>query len=763
MKRKWKGLLAVFLAVMLMATCSVAGAVDGEVIGNPDEIEELPLAKTADLRLDEDYRATVTLTMPSYAELLETDVVFVLDKSTSADVRNAALDMLKALRSQVQETNAIVKVGVVVYNRQANASENLMDIQKEYDEIEEWMGQEPSSGTNAHAGMLAGKALLDSGAAAPHRKYLIFVSDGITYLFDNNGTASTIVVAQYADNPDFPPKYCLTAEAWDVKYKGKKGNQTTIKEIMRIDDNNTAVAEFLEMIGEKVKSDNGKYDVGAPLNLGSKEEANDIGDRKEYILKANTNLSTEDFSRMRGDDANDHAIATEKSLYLTNEVYKQAVAAGYNCYAYNTYNKTYYQYGDEFMNYLSGGKKVDFSSIQNDLCHLYGAGTVVTDVMGVGTNDDKTTNYDFNFLPETVMLQCGKVDADGKMIEGQYATYKVAYRIKNGDGSTTYFFAPDGSVNNDGVYDFELTYYPEGSGERTEYYTLTFRRKINLGEQLKVIYQVELDGEHREEDPGLYKGLKTNNEASILPKDSEGNQSENPQDFPNPETSYENIGVVKKWAGDNDSAVRPSGLTIALVNKEDGKTKGEIELNQDNDWTGKFLNIREGDYPDERFSMANYNGKTEYDSNKRIYTITNTYDAPAPVYDYTTVTITKIWDDNGYGGRPGSIKVKLGVENDPNYEGYTVKLSKDNPNVRIDGNTWTWSATIIDRNYYAEELYVDGYASKVEEVQPNQFVITNTYMPATGDDTPVTRYLLMLGGAALLIAAACVLRARKKA
>ena len=258
MKRKWKGLLAVFLAVMLMASCSVAGAVDGEVIGNPDEIEELPLDKTADPRLDEDYRATVTLTMPSYAEPLETDVVFVLDKSTSADVRDAALDMLDALRSQVQETNAIVKVGVVVYNRQANASENLMDIQKEYDEIKEWMRQKPSGGTNAHAGMLAGKALLDSGAAAPHRKYLIFVSDGITYLFDNNGTASTIVVAQYADNPDFPPKYCLTAEAWDVKYKGKNGNQTTIKEIMRIDDNNTAVAEFLEMIGEKVKSDNGK-------------------------------------------------------------------------------------------------------------------------------------------------------------------------------------------------------------------------------------------------------------------------------------------------------------------------------------------------------------------------------------------------------------------------------------------------------------------------------------------------------------------------
>ena len=315
-------------------------------------------------------------------------------------------------------------------------------------------------------------------------------------------------------------------------------------------------------------------------------------------------------------------------------------------------------------------------------------------------------------------------------------------------------------------YAFILTYYPNGNEngneKEKEHFELTFGRDIKLGEQVQLTYEVELAEACRKTEPGLFDDLLTNKVAYIDPVDSEGNPGTT-EYFPEPVTSYENIGVVKKWAGDNDSAVRPSALFIDLVNKEDGQTKGEIELNQDNDWTGKFLNIREGDYPDERFSLANYSGKTEFDSNKRIYTITNTYDAPAPVYDYTTVTITKIWDDNGYGGRPGSIKVKLGVENDPNYECYTVKLSKDNPNVRIDGNTWTWSATIIDRNYYAEELYVDGYASKVEEVQPNQFVITNTYMPATGDDTPVTRYLLMLGGAALLIAAACVLRARKKA
>ena len=164
MKRKWKGLLAVFLAVMLMATCSVAGAVDGEVIGNPDEIEELPLAKTADLRLDEDYRATVTLTMPSYAEPLETDVVFVLDKSTSTNVQNTALTMLEALKNQVENTGAKVNVGVVIFNKVAKAS-GFFDLETEFNQIEAEIKKKITSGTNAHAGLLAGEKLLEAGGA----------------------------------------------------------------------------------------------------------------------------------------------------------------------------------------------------------------------------------------------------------------------------------------------------------------------------------------------------------------------------------------------------------------------------------------------------------------------------------------------------------------------------------------------------------------------------------------------------------------------
>lgn len=754
MKRKWKGLLAVFLAVMLMATCSVAGAVDGS---NPDAIEETPeeetnepsINKAADLRLDEDYRATVTMTMPSDAVPLETDVVFVLDKSTSADVEKQIEVLLENLVQQVRNTNAIVNVGVVIFNAEANVECELTPLNDNtIQTIKNAVAADYKSGTNSHAGLLAGEKLLEAGGATASRKYLIFVSDGITYIYGENDTS---IITEYKNDgsiglwcgPDcwslLHGKEAPTVEGWETWYSLLKGA-------------NSSQLEYALSMGVSYT------DIWKPVSDKLQEAKNEglTPEEKQEIIAEAYRMTRGSYIKYNNGESMNYPSTVDVALFKTASLFKE-LEGNYNVYAVLNKENKDHPWGATYMRWLAGVKQVDFSSIQNDLCYLYGAGTVVTDVMGSGVYaDGKPYDFDFVANADLIKIKYSMLDENNELIVKEYSPEYM----ETIEGNTYFYF---GSEVKEYDYAFELVYYPNGNDQvKEEHFELTFGRDIKLGEQVQLTYEVELAEAYRKTEPGLFDDLLTNEIAYIDPVDSEGNPGTK-EEFPVPETSYENIGVVKKWAGDNDSAVRPSGLTIALVNKEDGEKKDEITLNKDNGWTGTFLNIRDGDYPDERFRLANYSGKTEFDSNKRIYTITNTYDAPAPVYDYTTVTITKIWDDNGYGGRPGSIKVKLGVENDPNYEGYTVKLSKDNPNVRIDGNTWTWSATIIDRNYYAEELYVDGYASKVEEVQPNQFVITNTYMPATGDDTPVTRYLLMLGGAALLIAAACVLRARKKA
>lgn len=45
---------------------------------------------------------------------------FVLDKSTSTQIENQTLDMLENLQTQISQTNAKVKVGIVNFNKEAN-------------------------------------------------------------------------------------------------------------------------------------------------------------------------------------------------------------------------------------------------------------------------------------------------------------------------------------------------------------------------------------------------------------------------------------------------------------------------------------------------------------------------------------------------------------------------------------------------------------------------------------------------------------------
>ena len=135
-------------------------------------------SKTA-TNLDKNYQSDVTLSLPAKEEPLTSDVVFVLDKSTSAD-----------LQEQIRLVGGKVKVGVVVFNKEAHAT-GLLDLETQYADIETAVKQKLESGTNTHAGLLAGKALLDEDIAVDaSRKYLIFVSDGITYMYGAEPTVT---------------------------------------------------------------------------------------------------------------------------------------------------------------------------------------------------------------------------------------------------------------------------------------------------------------------------------------------------------------------------------------------------------------------------------------------------------------------------------------------------------------------------------------------------------------------------------------------
>ena len=157
------------------------------------EVEEIPdwqISKSKKAtNLDENFESQVTLSLPSAEEKLENDIVFVLDKSTSVQLENEALEMLKELQAQAKKNGAKVKVGVVIFNKEAHKSD-FMDLETQYDTIAAAIRENISSGTNLSAGILAGKKMLDEDTqVAAGRKSLVLLSDGITYIFGEKPTA----------------------------------------------------------------------------------------------------------------------------------------------------------------------------------------------------------------------------------------------------------------------------------------------------------------------------------------------------------------------------------------------------------------------------------------------------------------------------------------------------------------------------------------------------------------------------------------------
>ena len=333
--------------------------------GGTDPIEwNVSRYKTATQLDTNTWTSNVTLSLPSAEEALASDVVFVLDKSTSAKKEAQALDMLTALKEQTAKTGAKVKVGVVIFNKEANVTQ-LTDLATGYNTIEDAIKQDFSSGTNTHAGLLAGKKMLDEDTeVAANRKYLIFVSDGITYMYNAEPTVTA---------------WSFNADGWKCRaepdnWSSKNGNN----------DPPADWSAWMTEIGKKVAAQGTAYEYpygGKPINC-----------------------TPEDYKTYKN-----YANSIDKALYLTYQVYQAAKTKGYNCYAVANESSTDYHWGPAFMRYLANGQTVDFGKIQNDILYAVSAGSTVEDQMGDA----------FDFVPGSLKLTVGgtelKSKADGNM------------------------------------------------------------------------------------------------------------------------------------------------------------------------------------------------------------------------------------------------------------------------------------------------------------------------------------------------------------
>ena len=327
--------------------------------GDPDlpDVDHSKSKTATNLEKQEDgtYTSEVTLSLPSAQEELVTDVVFVLDKSTSAELEEQALEMLEDLKAQITETGAKVKVGVVIFNKVANVTD-FMDLSTEYDEIETAIKQNISSGTNTHAGLLAGKAMLDEDTSvSADRKYLIFVSDGITYMYNEKPTA---IGLQNADKTNV----FAGPDNWTTKYGSNSGPTS-------------GWGSWLVSIKSQIDADGATY-----------EDDYDGGYESFITYDARAN----------------HAMSIDKALYLTYQTYQEADEL-YHCYAIKATSNADHPWATSFMDYLANGQSFSFDDIQKDIYYLLDAGTKVEDYMGYVADD-----YNFDFVADGLTMKVGE-------------------------------------------------------------------------------------------------------------------------------------------------------------------------------------------------------------------------------------------------------------------------------------------------------------------------------------------------------------------
>ena len=364
---------------------------------------DISKSKTA-TPLDEDLESQVTLSLPSAEARLASDVVFVLDKSTSADVESQMEDMLAALCEQVEATGAKINVGVVIFNKVANEVLPLTELnESNMGDITAAIATEIQSGTNTHAGLLAGKAMLDEDASVDaDRKYLIFVSDGITYMYNEVPTVTA---------------WTFRSDSWlnwagPDNWKSKYG--TT--------DAPADWAVWMSDIGSKVAAQGTTYEY--PYE----------GTVVTATPEANWNTA--------------YANSIDKALYETYTTYQTAAAQGYHCYAMKASTNADHPWASSFMEYLAGGNEVSFGDIQNDILYAVDKGSYVVDYIGYVAG-----SYDFDFVNDVSAMSL-------KVGDTTYPAVKLAdnrYGFKPvGDG--TYAFTLEYDRGN-GLNEEHFTWY----------------------------------------------------------------------------------------------------------------------------------------------------------------------------------------------------------------------------------------------------------------------------------------------------------------
>lgn len=510
-KRKIRSLLVSLLCVMLLAGVLPTAALAEDQIptDTPRYTTGVSRSKTATPLDTTTWTSDVTLSLPSAEEKLDSDVVFVLDGSSSADsgVVDASLSLLRDLKDAAEDSGAAVNVCVVKFKRQAYKSK-WFDLSTNYDAIKTAMETKYSGGTNIHAGLLAGKAALEEHPKiSPDKKYLVLVSDGSTYLYskDGNWASDTPFSRSY-----FTMEYynSFAGGYWDNSFYEPNSHEGNVPRPKTTSDVDTWKAYLADVAKRNAESNGDQYDYHI-----------------NYDLNFNQGIPSPDFKSQPCEPRT--ANNRDMAFYYADQVWQQIKSAGYNAYSIATKDGSAGEGNADdshcFMNYLNGDRSLDFSTIRNEILYAVDASSYVTDYMGYVEND-----YNFDLVNDPAKIYVTVGDETLEAVPLQKNTYGFGWDKENNS------------------YNYVLTYTPAADGEEHFQWDInvpiTNLRHVQLHYTVKLMNPKTEAGTYGTYDANGsqgYDGLYTNNSATLHPKATGTETPGDGQDFLKPTVSYQ--------------------------------------------------------------------------------------------------------------------------------------------------------------------------------------------------------------------------------
>ena len=536
-----------------------------EVVPTPDTPKP-DVSKTATALVND--KTDVTLSVGGKSAKENVAVMFLLDKSTSMGTRQEAAKMLQHLKGL---TNTNIIYDVVIFSGTASSTgwKNISDDATYTDTEENFANREPSSGTNMPAGI--DQALKDMNilkrdySSYSENTYLVTISDGITYIWDEDGTTKTVPVAE--EQAGVGPKVSKTVDTWDIMY----GPGVSFEDVY------TDFARFLTSIPQKMEQ---TKESGYVCDYTTSNP-------ESYIIVKNTDKFSET------NKPNQYACAPEFSVYYSATKYQKLVKPFTKSFALpmpelkedgteKTTNWEYYPWGKELMLYLqskssnSGQDVVHdadaatiFAGIRNEILYEIKSGSI-TDVIGAdfSLTDQTLTKDTFTLTvkgekvaanePSGNEITFGERDKStgkypyvltyykGKAVQDQG---KTTYTITSSDGNTTYTYTP-----------CDITGEVNGSVS-DEFFVLEMNVPVV---SLDLKYNLSLTSKRTA--AGTYE-VPTNESATLAYKSA--NQNSGTVDFNEPTVSYTVKGSSGGHGGNGGGTVTiPDDVPTGLNGKD---------------------------------------------------------------------------------------------------------------------------------------------------------------------------------------------------